>query len=59
MTFLVIFCLSLLSEIQYLHYTFFNQFVLCHPSNNTTSRNIGETDAWAVPDLKFLRGTVP
>jgi len=32
---------------------FFSQFVLCHASNDTTSRNIGETDAWVVPHLKF------
>jgi len=24
-----------------------------HASNNTTSPNIGGTDAWAVPHLKF------
>jgi len=24
-------------------------FVLCHASKNTTSRNIGGTDAWAAP----------
>ena len=27
-------------------------------SNNTTSRYIGRTDAWAVPHLKFFWGTV-
>src|SRR6218665_1438418 len=37
---------------------FFSRFVPCHPSNNTTSRNIGEMDAWAVSHLIFL-GTVP
>ena len=30
--------------------TFFSQFVLCLTSNNSTSQNIGGTDAW---------GTVP
>src|SRR6218665_1275960 len=37
---------------------FFTQFVLSHASDNTTSRNIGGTDAWAVPHLQFV-GTVP
>ena len=32
---------------------FFTQFVLSQASDNTTSRNIGGTDAWAVPHLKF------
>src|SRR6218665_2238469 len=31
----------------------FSQLVLSHASDNTTSRNIGGTDAWAVPHLKF------
>ena len=31
---------------------------LSHASNNTTSQNIGGTDAWAVPALNFW-GTVP
>jgi len=34
---------------------FFNQFVLLHASDNTTSRNIGGTDAWAVPTSNFGR----
>ena len=38
---------------------FFSQFVLCHASNNTNSRNTKETNAWAVPHLKFFWGTVP
>src|SRR6218665_2044279 len=29
--------------------TCFSQFVLCITSNNSTSQNIGGTDAWAVP----------
>ena len=33
---------------------FLSQFVLCLTSSNSTSRNIGGTDAWAVPHLKFL-----
>ena len=37
---------------------FFTLFVLSHTSDNTTSQNIGGTDAWAVPHLKFW-GTVP
>src|SRR6218665_3265701 len=38
---------------------FFTLFVLSRASNNTTSQNIGGTDAWAVPHFKFLRGTAP
>src|SRR6218665_1835309 len=38
---------------------FFSQFVLCHASNNTSSRNIGGTDAWAVPPPQILWGTTP
>ena len=34
-------------------------FVLSRASDNTTSLNIGGTNAWAVPHLKFLWGTVP
>src|SRR6218665_489676 len=37
----------------FFHDTFFSQFVLCNASNSTTSRNIGGTDALAVPLLKF------
>src|SRR6218665_2474 len=33
---------------------FFTLFVLSRTSDNTTSQNIGGTDAWAVPHLKFL-----
>ena len=33
-------------------------FVFCLTSHNSTSQNIGGTDAWAVPHLKF-GGTVP
>ena len=36
--------------------TFFNQFVLCHASSNTTSGNIGVTDAWAVAPPQILGG---
>jgi len=36
----------------------FSQLVLCLTSNNSTSQNIGGTDAWAVPHLKF-EGTFP
>ena len=28
---------------------FFTHFVLSHASDNTSSRNIGGTDAWAAP----------
>src|SRR6218665_2209107 len=31
----------------------FTHFVLSHASTNTTSRNIGGTDTWAVPHLKL------
>src|SRR6218665_1995698 len=39
----------------------FTQFVLSHASSrpNTTSRNIGGTDTWAVPHLKFWEGPSP
>ena len=37
---------------------FFFLLELSHASNNTTSPNIGGTDAWAVPTSKFW-GTVP
>src|SRR6218665_2469427 len=37
----------------------FTQFVLSHASNNITSRNIGGTDTWAVPHLKFWEGPSP
>src|SRR6218665_861646 len=32
----------------------FSQFVLCHAPNNTTTRNIVGTDAWAVPPPQSL-----
>src|SRR6218665_91221 len=38
--------------------TFFTMLILSHASDNTTSLNIGGTNAWAVPHLKFW-GTVP
>src|SRR6218665_2733188 len=31
----------------------FSHFVLCLTSNSSSSRNIGGTDAWAVPTSKF------
>src|SRR6218665_1513259 len=34
-------------------------FALFVLSTNTTSQNIGRTDAWAVPHLKYFWGTVP
>src|SRR6218665_2381894 len=37
---------------------FLTLFILSRTSDNTTFQNIGETDAWAVPHLKFW-GTVP
>ena len=33
---------------------FFTEFVLSHASSNTTSPNIGGTDAWAVPSPHIL-----
>src|SRR6218665_453629 len=38
---------------------FFTLFIFSHASDNTTSQNIGGTDAWAVPHLKFLGGPSP
>ena len=43
---------------KFLYDTFFTLFVLSRASDNTTSKNIGGTNAWAVPHLKFW-GTVP
>ena len=37
----------------------FCQFVLCYASNNTTSREIGRTDAWAVPPPQIFGGPFP
>ena len=37
---------------------FLSQFVLCLTSHNSTSQNIGGTDAWAVHTSNF-GGTVP
>src|SRR6218665_1159310 len=34
-------------------------FLLSHASDNTTSQNIGWTDAWAVPHLQFWRDRPP
>src|SRR6218665_1318185 len=31
----------------------FTLFLLSRPSDNTTSQNIGGTDEWAIPHLKF------
>src|SRR6218665_1713092 len=39
--------------------TFFTLFILSRASDNTTSQNIGGTDAWAVPHLKLLEGLSP
>jgi len=38
---------------------FLTQFILAHASDNTTSQNIGGTDAWAVPPPQIFVGTVP
>ena len=38
---------------------FFTQFVLLHASDNASSGNIGVTDTWAVPHLKFFWGRPP
>src|SRR6218665_491467 len=38
---------------------FFTLFILSRASDNTTSQNIGGTNAWAVPHLKFLGGPSP
>src|SRR6218665_1506821 len=42
-----------LSEKNSLIRQFFTLFILSHTSDNTTSLNIGGTNAWAVPHLKF------
>src|SRR6218665_10496 len=39
--------------------TFFTLFILSRASDNTTSQNIGGTDAWAVPHLKFWGNRLP
>ena len=49
---------SAISENNSLTTPFFTLFVLSRASDNTTSPNIGETDAWAVPTSNF-GGTVP
>ena len=52
-------CEKSLFKKKFLHDTFLNsQFVLLHASDNTTSRNIEETNAWAVPISNFGE-TVP
>src|SRR6218665_797578 len=38
---------------------FFTLFMLSRTSDNTTSQNIGGTNAWAVPPPQILGGTVP
>src|SRR6218665_1632761 len=38
---------------------FFTLFMLSRTSDNTTSQNIGGTNAWAVPHLKFWGGDRP
>ena len=45
---------TLIAENNSLMTPFFTLFVLSRTSDNTTSQNIGGTDAWAVPHLKFL-----
>src|SRR6218665_1342752 len=35
---------------------FFTRFILSRASDNTSSQNIGGTNAWAVPHLKFWGG---
>src|SRR6218665_3621695 len=42
-----------ISEKNFLITPFFTLFVLSRASDNITSLNIGETNAWAVPHLKF------
>src|SRR6218665_3337756 len=37
----------------------FTLFVLSHTNDNTTSQNIGGTDAWAVPPPPILWGPSP
>jgi len=38
---------------------FFTLFILSRAPENTTSQNIGGTDAWAVPHLKLFWGDRP
>src|SRR6218665_2681596 len=38
---------------------FFTLFMLSRTSDNTTSQNIGGTNAWAVPPPQIFWGTVP
>src|SRR6218665_2572641 len=44
---------------EFLNKTFFTLFILSHTSDNTTSLNIGGTNACAVPHLKFGRAVHP
>src|SRR6218665_2593167 len=44
---------------KFLYDTFFTLFTLSRASDNTTSQNIGGTDAWAVPHLKCFWGDHP
>jgi len=37
---------------------YFTLFLLSHASDNTTSQNIGGSDAWAVPPTSNFSGTV-
>src|SRR6218665_2853303 len=48
-----------ISEKNSLTTLFFTLFVLSRASENTTSQNIGGTDAWAVPHLKFCGDRPP
>jgi len=38
---------------------FFTRFILSRASDNTTSQNIGGTNAWAVPPPQTLGGPSP
>ena len=38
---------------------FFTLFILSRASDNTTSQNVGGTDAWPVPHFKFLGVRLP
>src|SRR6218665_1316519 len=50
---------STISEKNSLTPIFFTLFELSRPSHNTNSQNIGGTNAWAVPHLKFWGGQSP
>src|SRR6218665_875293 len=50
---------STISEMNSLRTPFFTLFELSRPSHNTSSLNIGGTNAWAVPPPQIFWGTVP